>query len=166
MPIPTVDQCVLAAMAAVLLWAAASDALTMTIPNRLPVAVAALYPAWVIAAWPAVDPVGGLAAGAIVLAAGFAAFACGWTGGGDVKLLSALALWAGLPQLIELLFVIALIGGAMALATLGLLTVRRYAPTLRGTDVGNRASLVRQPIPYGVAIALGGAVLALRLAGA
>lgn len=165
MPVPSVDQCVLLAMVAILVWAAASDALTMTIPNRLSVALAALYPAWVMAAWPAVDPLGGLAAAAIVLAVGFAGFTLGLTGGGDVKLLTALSLWAGLSQLVELLFVIALIGGAMALATLGLLTIRRYAFILRGADDGNRSSLIRQPIPYGVAIALGGAVLALRLAG-
>src|SRR5690554_616454 len=79
-------------------YAAVSDLLTMTIANRI---VVALVAAFVLAA-PAIgmglhDFAWHWVAGLAVLAASFACFAAGWIGGGDAKLASAAALWLGWP---------------------------------------------------------------------
>jgi prepilin peptidase CpaA len=86
-----------------------------------------------------------------------------WIGGGDVKLLVALAIGLPLMGLIELLTVTALAGGVLALVHL----MMRLLPTPKLAPVGS--SLVRRiyaverwrnlrhaPLPYGVAIACGG----------
>ncbi len=82
-----------------------------------------------------------------------------WIGGGDAKLLSALALWTGISQLIELLLVTTMMGGLFALLLWG---ARRLRPALPGPL---SCELLRHgaPIPYGVAIAAGGLLLAPRL---
>src|SRR2546428_52543 len=56
-----------------------------------------------------------LGAGAAVLTAAFACFACGWIGGGDAKLAAATALWLGFSQLFDYLIYASLLGGALKL---------------------------------------------------
>jgi prepilin peptidase CpaA len=68
-------------------------------------------------------------------------------GGGDVKLLASTSVWAGPALVFPLLMVTALAGGLVAV---GVLAARRR----------------RSPLPYGVAIAAGGLVVAQRLAAA
>ena len=53
-----------------------------------------------------------------MLVAGMAVWRCGWLGGGDVKLIAALSLWAGADQLPVLLLAIGVSGGALAVAIL------------------------------------------------
>lgn len=67
------------------------------IPHRLTIAFVLL---WTAAAWlaPAAvgdEPWGALACGAVALLAGYGFHSLGWLGGGDGKLLAALALWLG-----------------------------------------------------------------------
>jgi len=92
---------------------------------------------------------------AAVLAAGTFMFARGWMGGGDIKLLAASALWFDLSSGWKLLVAIAIAGG---IETVLIMIVRRlpWSDAVRG-----RALLLRRrgPIPYGVAIALGVALL-------
>ena len=86
-----------------------------------------------------------------------------WIGGGDVKLLVALAIGLPLMGLIELLTVTALAGGVLALVHLmmRLLPYPRLAPA--GSSLVRRVYAVERwrhlrhaPLPYGVAIACGG----------
>jgi prepilin peptidase CpaA len=138
---------------AALAFAAASDLLTMTISNRLVLAVAALF---IILA-----PMTGMgwsefglhfAAGVAVLVLGFACFAFGWIGGGDAKLAAAIALWFGFDYLLEYLVYASLFGGALTM----MLIQFRLLPL--------PAALARQKwimrlhekgggVPYGVALA-------------
>ena len=87
----------------------------------------------------------------------------GWIGGGDVKLLVALAIGLPLMGVIQLLTVTALAGGVLALVHL----MMRLLPSPRLAPAG--ASFVRRvyaierwrhlrhaPLPYGVAIACAG----------
>ena len=87
----------------------------------------------------------------------------GWIGGGDVKLLVALAIGLPLRGVIELFTITALAGGVLALVHL----MMRFLPYPRLAPAGS--SLVRRvyaierwrhlrhaPLPYGVAIACGG----------
>ena len=74
--------------------AALSDLRHRRIPNEIPASVALL---WLIALALGVagSPLLGLATGLGLLAAGILVWRLGWLGGGDVKLIAALGLWAG-----------------------------------------------------------------------
>src|SRR5215217_9672015 len=82
-------------LAAALVGAAIGDWRTRTIPNWLTLGIAlAAIPFWYLTGlevWPDVALRLGVAAGVFALFAG--AFALGMMGGGDVKLVAALALW-------------------------------------------------------------------------
>ncbi|MDY0883291.1 prepilin peptidase [Dongia soli] len=92
-----------------------------------------------------------LGAALLILAVGFALFAQDLFGGGDVKLLTALALWTGFADLPRLLLVTTLAGGLLAL---GILIWRR----LRLASGG----VIDQRLPYGIAIAAGGIDFCIR----
>ncbi|MEA3015780.1 MAG: prepilin peptidase CpaA [Sphingomonadales bacterium] len=131
-------------LAAALVAAAVGDLRTRTIPNWLNLAVAlAAIPFWYVSdlgLWPEIALRIGIAAAVFGLFA--AAFALGMMGGGDVKLLAALALWLPPPAVAMLLVVMSLAGGALTL----LLAVRHR--------MARREEKLE--IPYGVAIAFGG----------
>lgn len=149
----------LGGFAVLLLSAAISDLRSYTIPNALSGAIVALYFLFL----PAFVPLPALA-GTVLLAvlpavalflAGCVAFHFGIMGGGDVKLLSASALWAGPAHLDELLLATALAGGVLAVA---FLAVRAF--------VARRGRSHATILPYAVAIAIGGfTVIAARLTG-
>lgn len=92
---------------------------------------------------------------AVMLAVGTFAFGRGWMGGGDIKLLAASGLWFDLKDGWKLLVAIAIVGGIEALV---LMAIRRlpWPEASRG-----RVLLLtrRGPIPYGIAIALGVALM-------
>ncbi len=80
---------------ALMAFAAASDLFTMTISNRVSLAL--------IAGFTALAVLGGMGlhdillhfgAGAAVLVVAFGCFAMGWVGGGDAKVAASVALWA------------------------------------------------------------------------
>jgi prepilin peptidase CpaA len=86
-----------------------------------------------------------------------------WIGGGDVKLLVALAIGLPLTGVVQLLTVTALAGGVLALVhvMMRLLPYPRLAPA--GSSLVRRVYAIerwrhlrRAPLPYGVAIACGG----------
>lgn len=158
-----VNQIAVLAMAGLLVWAAAKDALTMTIPNRIVLGVLALYPIWLLTTNADPDPLWAVAIAAAVLAAGFASFALGLVGGGDAKLLAAVALWAGPAYAAEMMAVVAILGGGLAIVCYLTLFARRRLCLARGEPVDTQSSISQQPISYGVAIALGGLYVALRL---
>jgi prepilin peptidase CpaA len=87
----------------------------------------------------------------------------GWIGGGDVKLLVALAIGLPLVGVIQLLTITALAGGVLALVhlTMRLLPYPQLAPA--GSSLVRRVYAIERwrnlrhaPLPYGVAIACGG----------
>ena len=142
-----------------MVFAAVSDTLSMTIANRVPLLLLAVFAVvapltgmeWVAYGWH-------FAAGAVVLAATFGLFALGGMGGGDAKLLSATAVWLGFNfHLIEYLVVSAFIGGAL---TLAILTYRGSALAVytgRNMFLRNFAD-AKGGIPYGIALGIGGLV--------
>ncbi|MBR1126672.1 A24 family peptidase [Bradyrhizobium iriomotense] len=86
-----------------------------------------------------------------------------WMGGGDVKLLVALAVGLPLMGLVQLLTITALAGGVLAMAHLVMrnLPYPRLAPA--GSSFARRVYAIERwrhlrhaPLPYGVAIACGG----------
>ena len=131
-------------LAVLLLMAAWTDIKTRTISNELNAAIALLAMAfwWVAgeALWPDVAIRIGVALLLFALFAGL--FMLKMMGGGDVKMITALALWLPLPALIVMLTVMALAGGII---TVLLLVRQRWRPNAE-----------RPEVPYGVAIAIGG----------
>jgi prepilin peptidase CpaA len=143
---------VLVAVPALLAFAAASDLVSMTISNRVPLALGAGF---VLAAvWMGLGPaeIGWhVAAGLLVLVIGFGLFSAGWIGGGDAKLAAAIALWLGFPHLFAWSIGSALLGALLTIAIL----------KMRGTPMPTyfekqewimRLHDPRSGVPYGIAL--------------
>jgi prepilin peptidase CpaA len=132
----------LGALACLLVAAAITDLRSRIISNWLNLAIAVMAPLYWLAAgisfWPDMLLQLSLGLGVFALFAGL--FAFGMMGGGDVKMLAALALWFPWTALLFLLVMMAMIGGVVTVVT-----VIHHRMTRR----------VGQPeIPYGVAISL------------
>jgi prepilin peptidase CpaA len=139
----------LAALAVCLGLAAGSDIRERRIPNTLPLALIALYPGAFALGFGASPWWAGIAIAFTVFAAGALVFAFGILGGGDVKLLAAVALWAGPAWIFEALLVTALAGGAAALLAM-------LRPLVLTPVFGPQPGAHETTLPYGVAIAGGG----------
>ena len=140
--------------------AAAGDIRRFRIPNALPAAVAALFVVRVAVLGLWQEGLWSLLVAAIVLVVGFGLFAMRWLGGGDVKLITAISLWAGPDQIFRFVYTIALTGGVMALGLLVSLTLGVVSAKVRGKE-GQRRPLRGRRLPYGVAIAVGALYLSL-----
>jgi prepilin peptidase CpaA len=131
-------------LAAALVAAAVGDLKRRIIPNRLNAAIAlgavAFWFASGLDPWPDMALRIGVAAAVFALFSG--AFALGMMGGGDVKLLGALALWLPPAAVLFLLTAMSLAGGVLTIAMYARHKLRRSSHTLE--------------VPYGVAIAFGG----------
>lgn len=104
-----------------------------------------------------------LIAAAILFLVLFVIYQRGMIGGGDVKLLVALAVGLPLTGLIELLTVTALAGGVLAAVHLMMRRLPHPKLTPAGSSLVRRVYAVERwrhlrhaPLPYGVAIACGG----------
>lgn len=139
--------------------AASIDVVTLTIPNRISVALAGSFV--LSAAAVGLDLHSAalhLLAGAAVLVAGFLLFWAGVLGGGDAKLLAGTALWVGAEQLAMLLLAVAITGGILA----ALLLIYRALPKPAGPRVATWLRRLYDPnsgMPYGVAICVGGLIV-------
>lgn len=135
-----------------MVFAAAFDLFTMTIPNRISMALAAGFILVAPLSGLPVETIGmHLAAGALVLVAGFALFAYNIIGGGDAKLLAAASLWLGFESLDMFLLLVGLLGGVLSCT---ILAFRVYVPA---TMFSGPHWLVRlhgkgNGVPYGLAI--------------
>lgn len=134
----------LIALAIALLFAAFTDLKRRQIDNWLNAAIALGAPVfwWSsgLSLWPDVAVQLGVALAAFAVFAGL--FALRMMGGGDVKLLTVLALWVTPYHFMQLLLVMALAGGALTIVMAAWHVMRREREKLK--------------IPYGVAIAFGG----------
>jgi prepilin peptidase CpaA len=136
---------ILLVVLAVLLAAAAiCDLRKREIPHWVVIPVALLAPLfwWStgLALWP--DMAIQLGIAALVFGLFAAAFAFGWMGGGDVKLLSALVLWLPPGAVLALLVIMSFAGGVLTLATWASHRLRKLSGAVE--------------VPYGVAIAFAG----------
>jgi len=144
----------LAAAAAALVWAAVSDIRRYIIPNRTVAVVGGAF-ALFACAMPWSFAIGGVLAALIVFSVTLTFFARGWMGGGDAKLMTAVALWAGSSYLSTFALVTSLAGAALGIVMLT--PAWRVMPAPSAEALG----LARQPMPFGLPIAAGGlAVLA------
>jgi prepilin peptidase CpaA len=155
-----VDQIAIVLFIGLLVWAALNDFKTYLIPNSVSFSVALLYPAHVLASAAAVDWLGAMIVAGAVLAIGFVMFAMRWAGGGDVKLLAAVSLWAGPNQILAFILLTTLAGGLLAALTGSHLRYLRPWPSGALAPDEAQAIKLRTSVPYGIAIALGGMWLA------
>jgi prepilin peptidase CpaA len=127
-----------------LVAAAAMDWRSRIIPNWLNAAIAlGAIPFWIATRtplWP--DAAIHVAVAAAIFALFALAFHLGMMGGGDVKMLAALALWLPPLAVVQLLVIMSLAGGALTLAML----IRHRLSKAEGA----------LEIPYGIAIAFAG----------
>jgi prepilin peptidase CpaA len=140
---------------ALMAFAAASDLFTMTISNRVSLALVTGFLALALLSGMELhDILSHVGAGAAVLAMAFACFAMGWVGGGDAKVAAGAALWFGFGHLLNYLVYASLFGGAL---TLLLLQFRQWP--LRYQFAGQtwllRLHAKESGIPYGIALAIG-----------
>lgn len=133
-----------ACLAIALLHAAYTDIKRREIENWLTAGIAIAAPLFWLATglgfWP--DMAIQLALGVGVFAIGALLFAVGAMGGGDVKLLAALALWLPWQMMAMLLLIMAIVGGLLTIFLAMVHKIRRARHQLE--------------IPYGVAIATAG----------
>ena len=129
------------ALVGLLLWAGLEDIRHREIANWKTGAIVLMAPVWWWANgldwWPDAAIQVALAIGVFAVFA--AAFHIGWMGGGDVKLIAALALWLPFGGFVAMLVAMSLAGGAITLAMLIEQRLRRRTDKIE--------------IPYGVAIA-------------
>ncbi len=134
----------LAALAAALLTAAFTDLKSRRIANWLNLGVALGAPLFWYASglslWPGVASQLGIAVATFAVLS--VLFALKAMGGGDVKLLTALALWIAPEHFLKLIIMMALVGGVLTLFFGGWHVIRRQREKIA--------------IPYGVAIAAAG----------
>ncbi|MBU2588641.1 MAG: prepilin peptidase [Alphaproteobacteria bacterium] len=140
----TISYGLLIALAIALVVAAFTDIRRRQIDNWLNGAIALAAPLfwWSsdLSLWPDVAIQLGMALAAFALLAGL--FALKAMGGGDVKLLTVLALWVRPELFMQLLVIMAIAGGVLTIVMFFWYTARRQKE--------------RMAIPYGVAIAFGG----------
>jgi prepilin peptidase CpaA len=138
---------------AMMAFAASSDLLTMTIANRVSLAlVGGFVLLAALCGLSGAEMLSHAGAAAAVLAVAFVCFACGWIGGGDAKLAAATALWLGFGHLFDYLVYASLLGGALTL----LIVQFRNLPlpqALVGRDWAERVHRQSGGVPYGIALA-------------
>lgn len=142
----------MALLALALLAAAGFDLWRFEIPDTLTVLIIIGAVAFGLGT-PGFDWPGHALAGGIMFALGLFAFARGWLGGGDVKLMTGCACWASLSTLLDQMAMIALAGGALGLL---LIALRRGLKAAGITDDhAPRLLSVGAHLPYAVGIAGG-----------
>lgn len=138
------------------LFAAFSDLSTMTIPNWVSISIAAcFFPAAFLADYSLMAFAWTLGAAVLVFVVTFGLFALRWMGGGDAKLISALALWFGWSiQQTNFILLVAIYG---AVLTVLFVVIRKYV--VLPAALAKREWILRlhdesRGIPYGVSIAI------------
>jgi prepilin peptidase CpaA len=134
------------------------DIVSYRIPNTFVLALIGIFAIVALLHRSEVHWLSHLGAFMLVLGAGMFLYAFGQMGAGDVKLLSALALWAGIYALVGLLFWVSLcglVGMLVILALRALVTRSKFFSESRPVP---RVLTKRQGIPYGIGIGPGAIV--------
>jgi prepilin peptidase CpaA len=144
---------------AMMAFAASSDLLTMTIPNRVSLIMIGGFLLLAVASGMNFEQIAWHAgAGLLVLVIAFGFFARGWIGGGDAKLAAATALWFGFDHLLTYALYGSIFGGALTL-----LLLQYRAIPLPALLIGRAwAERLHQPnggVPYGIALAVAAMVV-------
>jgi prepilin peptidase CpaA len=135
-------------------FAALSDLFTMTISNKVSLAL--------LAGFVILFPLTGadfhtfgthLLAGGVVLTATFLCFAIGWIGGGDAKFASAIALWVGWSHVLDFVLTSAIFGGVLTMVLLVFRKRMVLPASTTSPEWLERLHDSRAGVPYGIALA-------------
>jgi len=137
---PTLYTMTAVAALALVGLAAVTDVIRWQIPDWISIVVVVLAAVFGVAA-PDFAWWSHTLAPCLMFGFGLLAFSRGWLGGGDVKLMTAVAAWTGVSALPIVFVAIAVAGGVLTLIITGWHRARRRAPTTH--------------VPYAVAIAAG-----------
>jgi prepilin peptidase CpaA len=127
------------------------DVMRLRIPNLIPLGLLALFALEVLLGTSAAAPLNHLVAMLLALVLLLPLFALEMLGGGDVKLLAAVALWLGMGNLAPLLILVGIAGGIFALLWLALRWLVRTGLPGRSLPMSLQA---RAPLPFALPIAL------------
>ena len=142
-----------------MIFAALSDLFTMTISNRVSIALILVFlPFAYLVGLPPGEIGLHLACGFSVLCLTFFLFAMGWVGGGDAKLAAATAVWLGWGHLSDYAVYASFLGGAL---TLAILAARKMPMPGWAFGVTWMARLhdCASGVPYGIALAIAGLIV-------
>ncbi len=139
-----------------MVYAASMDLFTMTIPNRVSLAlIAGFFPVAILGGveWLEIAKHTGVGLG--MLAISVLMFSRGWIGGGDAKLLAAVSLWLGLDHLLDYVILTAILGGVL---TTAILSFRTMVPAvfISGQAWLERLHDKKGGVPYGIALGAAG----------
>ena len=176
-----------AGLLTLLILAGLTDLRERRIPNWLTGGAAALYPIYVLLSPTPVAWTSALGVAVLTALAGIVLYARDLMGGGDVKLIAAVSLWAGLAYFPLFALVTTLTGGALGLISLW---CQRWSPVIRahlaglgvaadggraaaaaigdvadeaGAGPASAAAPAPATLPYGIAIAAGGVAVVIEL---
>ena len=136
-----------------MIFAGLRDLTTMTIPNWLTLMLAVVFFAAAAMTSMPLSEIGlHTVVGFVTLLIGMILFARGWIGGGDAKLMAAVALWLGWAQALPYFVVASIFGGALTLAILGYRNLPLPAFVMRH-DWAMRLHDRTEGVPYGLALA-------------
>ena len=139
---------------ALMAFAASSDLFTMTISNKVSLALAAGFLVLALATGMSPAEIGlHAAAAAAVLVVAFVFFTRGWVGGGDAKLAAATSLWFGFDHLLQYLVDAALLGGVLTFLMINFRLLPLPAPMARWAWLA-RLHQKGAGVPYGIALAV------------
>ncbi len=157
------EAMLLAALAVMLCIVALGDVRSYRIPNKLNLTIAGTaIPYWIVNLSSGNADVGATLLPQVTLI--FCVFVIMLTfmllnilGGGDAKLLLALAFWLPVPHYLNMIVLMSVAGGILCVIVL---TKQRLKNNMPITDMNGEiaASKTKQRVPYGVAIAAGGLI--------
>jgi len=134
---------------------AVSDVRSFQIPNRIPlILIASFLAVAVFSGMGWTDFLSHISSGFVLFVLSTALFMGGIWGGGDAKLLPAVALWVGLVGQPRFLLVMAFVGGLLAVSAL----MVRHMPLRRVAFIHawGENFMTSGQVPYGLAIAAAG----------
>ena len=161
-----IDLLFAAAFIILVVWAAITDVHGLRIANWISIALVGLFALYVGAGYldlgtKQLAVVWHVGVALALLFVGFVIFAFGAMGAGDVKLMSAVALWAGPGLAIPFLLFTSIAGGAMGLIIMGGMFYLKWDGSGNAPQTISRVFpswLRRGVLPYGVAICIGALV--------
>jgi prepilin peptidase CpaA len=132
------------------------DGARLRIPHSVCLVILVLMPAWALLQPDGVSWLSHLLGFAIAFVVGFVLWRLRWFGGGDVKFLSAIALWFGLRDLGSFLVAVSLLGAIFAVLLVALRAAYDVLPHKAGESTARRIPLLQKgdSVPYGIAIGL------------
>jgi len=153
------SQISIACFVSLVLVAAASDIAMYRIPNVVVLMIIVLYPIYVVVAPGEERWLYSLGLFAVTIAVGIPLAHFGIFGGGDMKLLAAILLWAGPTLALPALLVTVLSGGLISIL---MLSKVRFVIASALNSIGKESlgkMFLAKNMPYGVGLAFGGIIV-------